>query len=237
MCTPHAAAGGRGAHPGGAAAAGPPGRRRCAADTVAERCVGLKAEQPRRWWRSSSMGSWVCQPPRISVTHACDVRCACFSSNHGPHSWSSQILLTAHISGRAGELEDAFIEVDLTSSGRGGSGGGIIDLGGGGGGPQGPVVINLERLMSGKRDVRTLRVRHGVSEHGLKLGRHGWHFAPGSAPGCEPALPGAEAVCAVGAGRRRVVGAAHVWTGCEFPGYGRGCRCAGARGAVPAGGL
>ncbi|KAG2452530.1 hypothetical protein HYH02_002768 [Chlamydomonas schloesseri] len=61
---------------------------------------------------------------------------------------------------RNGELEDAFVEVDLTSSnggGRGG-GGGIIDLGGGGG-PQGPVVINLERLMSGKRDVRTLRVR------------------------------------------------------------------------------
>ncbi|KAG2445966.1 hypothetical protein HXX76_000569 [Chlamydomonas incerta] len=60
---------------------------------------------------------------------------------------------------RNGELEDAFVEVDLTSSsGRGGGGGGIIDLGGGGG-PQGPVVINLERLMSGKRDVRTLRVR------------------------------------------------------------------------------
>ncbi|KXZ56006.1 hypothetical protein GPECTOR_2g1558 [Gonium pectorale] len=61
---------------------------------------------------------------------------------------------------RKGELEDAFIQVDLTppASGGGRGGGGVIDLGGGGG-PQGPVLINLERLMSGKRDVRTLKVR------------------------------------------------------------------------------
>ncbi|GLC73689.1 hypothetical protein PLESTF_001408600 [Pleodorina starrii] len=62
---------------------------------------------------------------------------------------------------RTGELEDVFVEVDLTPPANGGSGrgGGVIDLGSGGGVPGGPVVINLERLMSGKRDVRTLRVR------------------------------------------------------------------------------
>ncbi|GIL47645.1 hypothetical protein Vafri_4413 [Volvox africanus] len=62
---------------------------------------------------------------------------------------------------RKGELEDVFIEVDLTppANGASGRGGGVIDLGAGGGAPAGPVVINLERLMSGRRDVRTLRVR------------------------------------------------------------------------------
>ncbi|EFJ50719.1 hypothetical protein VOLCADRAFT_120588 [Volvox carteri f. nagariensis] len=60
---------------------------------------------------------------------------------------------------RNGELENVFIEVDLTPPANGGSGrgGGVLDLGPGGGVPGGPVVINLERLMSGKRDVRTLR--------------------------------------------------------------------------------
>ncbi|GLI58986.1 hypothetical protein VaNZ11_000807 [Volvox africanus] len=62
---------------------------------------------------------------------------------------------------RKGELEDVFVEVDLTppANGAPGRGGGVIDLGAGGGAPAGPVVINLERLMSGRRDVRTLRVR------------------------------------------------------------------------------
>jgi hypothetical protein len=71
------------------------------------------------------------------------------------------ILLPHRHHRRAGELEDVFVEVDLTPPANGGSGrgGGVIDLGAGGGGPSGPVVINLERLMSGRRDVRTMRVR------------------------------------------------------------------------------
>ncbi|KAG2482969.1 hypothetical protein HYH03_018146 [Edaphochlamys debaryana] len=65
---------------------------------------------------------------------------------------------------RKGELEDVYIEVDLTpppgARGGGGAGGpGIIDLGGFGmGSPQTPVVINLTNL-GGKKDVRTLKVR------------------------------------------------------------------------------
>lgn len=61
----------------------------------------------------------------------------------------------------AGELEERFVEVDLTpppaGGGPGGGRGGSIDLGGGGV-PGGPLVINLERLMGARKDVRTLRV-------------------------------------------------------------------------------
>lgn len=63
---------------------------------------------------------------------------------------------------RKGELEERFVEVDLTpppaGGGPGGGRGGSIDLGGGGV-PGGPLVINLERLMGARKDVRTLRVR------------------------------------------------------------------------------